>query len=129
MNMNCLLSDAIARIKNAKRNDRISVNVKWSSKTMNVLNVLKDNGVVVKDVAVQNIDNVKKEILVFLRNERLYELNVVSKPGYVKHVTKDKIPRPKNGFGVIVISTSSGMMTGAEAFRRGIGGKIMAYAF
>lgn len=134
MNMNCRLSDAITRIKNAKRNDYPCVKVLWSQKNYAVLSVLKENGIAVDRLEVVSVDKegsklIEPELMVHLRRGKLHALKVLSTPGRVMHVNKKKIPVYKNHLGLVVVSTSSGMMTGAEATAKGIGGKLMVSAF
>lgn len=127
MSMNCVLADAIARVKNAKLNDAAAVDILWSKQNWAVFQVLKNVGIV-SDIT-QTGDKYAKRINVTLYASKIRELSCISTPGRSVHVKVTQIPRYKNGFGVIVISTSSGMMTGAEAKARGIGGKLMLRAF
>ena len=50
-----------------------------------------------------------------------------SKPGLRVHVRKDEIPMVLNGLGIAIISTSSGVMTDAEARKNSVGGEVLAY--
>ena len=54
-------------------------------------------------------------------------LKRISKPGLRVHVRKDEIPRVLNGLGIAIISTSSGVMTDAEARKNSVGGEVLAY--
>ena len=56
-------------------------------------------------------------------------LRRVSKPGLRVYVQRGEIPRIFGGLGIAVVSTSSGVMTGREAWRRGIGGELLAYVW
>ena len=49
----------------------------------------------------------------------------ISRPGRRTYVGADSIPRIAGGFGTIILSTSSGVMTGAEAKKRGLGGEVL----
>jgi small subunit ribosomal protein S8 len=53
----------------------------------------------------------------------------MSKPGRRLYARADKIPSVKNGRGFVVISTSQGLMTGAEAKRKGIGGELICKVY
>ena len=50
----------------------------------------------------------------------------VSRPGRRVYATRDEIPRVLGGLGVAIVSTSSGVMTGREARRKGLGGEVLA---
>jgi len=54
-------------------------------------------------------------------------LERVSKPGLRVYVEQKEIPRVAGGLGIAVISTSEGVMTGQQAWRRGIGGELLCY--
>ena len=54
-------------------------------------------------------------------------LERVSKPGLGVYVGRDEIPRVYGGLGIAIISTSSGVMTGQQAWRKGIGGELLCY--
>ncbi len=53
------------------------------------------------------------------------EVTRVSKQGCRIYVKKNEIKKVKNGYGIAIVSTSKGIMTGAEAFRRGLGGEYI----
>jgi small subunit ribosomal protein S8 len=56
-------------------------------------------------------------------------LKRVSSPGRRAYVGADEIPRVLGGMGTAIISTSSGVMTGHEARRAGVGGEVVAYVY
>ena len=53
----------------------------------------------------------------------------VSRPGLRVYVNKREIPRVYGGLGVAIMSTSSGVMTGQEAWRRNVGGEVLCYVW
>ena len=53
----------------------------------------------------------------------------VSKPGLRQYKGKDELPRVLGGLGTVIISTSKGVMTGAQAKKENIGGEILAYVW
>lgn len=52
-------------------------------------------------------------------------LKRVSRPGLRRYVRKEEIPVVRNGLGVAIISTSSGVMTDREARRQNVGGELL----
>src|SRR5215211_3666749 len=50
-------------------------------------------------------------------------------PGRRTYVAADEIPRVLGGMGTAIVSTSSGVMTGHEARRAGVGGEVVAYIY
>ena len=53
----------------------------------------------------------------------------VSRPGLRVYVNKREIPRVYGGLGVAIMSTSQGVMTGQEAWRRNVGGEVLCYVW
>jgi small subunit ribosomal protein S8 len=56
-------------------------------------------------------------------------LERVSKPGLRIYSGKKEIPRVYGGLGIAVISTSKGLMTGQEAWKKNIGGEVLCYVW
>ena len=54
-------------------------------------------------------------------------LERVSKPGLRMYVGRGEIPRVYGGLGITILSTSKGVMTGQEAWRRNLGGELLCY--
>jgi small subunit ribosomal protein S8 len=53
----------------------------------------------------------------------------VSRPGRRRYVPKADVPRVFGGMGTAIISTSTGVMTGHEAKKKGVGGEVVAYVW
>lgn len=49
----------------------------------------------------------------------------ISKPGVKIYVNKEEIPIVLNNQGMVIMSTSSGLMTGRQAKKQGIGGELI----
>jgi len=58
-------------------------------------------------------------------NARITEIARISKPGRRYYVRSGEIPTVKRGRGIVVVSTSKGMLTGEEAKKQGVGGEII----
>ena len=56
------------------------------------------------------------------------EIKRISSPGCRRYVGSKDIPLVKNGFGIVVLSTSQGVMTDREARRRGTGGELLVFS-
>jgi small subunit ribosomal protein S8 len=54
-------------------------------------------------------------------------LKRISKPGLRVYVQKKEIPRVYGGLGIAILSTSSGLRTGQQAWRQGAGGELLCY--
>jgi small subunit ribosomal protein S8 len=62
-------------------------------------------------------------------NARITEIARVSTPGRRYYVRAGEIPTVKRGRGIVIISTSKGMMTGGEAKKQGVGGEIICRVY
>ena len=114
------IADMLTRIRNATMLDRGQVIVPTSKVKMEILKVLKKEHYIT-DFKAEYEGNV---IQVDLNNE-ITKLIRVSKPGRRVYTPKDSIPTVLQGRGLIVISTSRGIMTGKEAKKQGLGGEII----
>ena len=56
-------------------------------------------------------------------------LKRISKPGLRVYAAKTDIPRVLGGLGVVIVSTSQGIMTGQQARKGQLGGEILAYVW
>ena len=56
-------------------------------------------------------------------------LKRISKPGLRVYARKTDIPRVLGGLGIVIVSTSQGIMTGAQARRAQLGGEVLAYVW
>lgn len=126
------IADMLTRIRNAQARGLVSVRVPVSKLKMAILNLLVREGFI-ESVSLEE-DGVKKTALITLKYEQIsltkkrsaiQQIVRVSKEGrrmYVKHNEVDKV---KNGYGIAVLSTSQGVMTGGEAYTRGLGGEYI----
>ena len=55
----------------------------------------------------------------------IYGIECISKPGRRIYCTAKNIPRVKNGYGISIISTSSGIMSGRDAKKQNQGGEVI----
>ena len=59
----------------------------------------------------------------------LTSIQSISKPGLRVYVNSQTLPKVLGGFGIAIVSTSQGVLTQAEAKRRGIGGEVLCYVW
>ena len=59
------------------------------------------------------------------RTPAISEIIRVSKEGCRIYVQNNQIKKVKNGYGIAIISTSQGVMTGGQAFSKGLGGEYI----
>jgi len=112
-------------LKNAALVDKEFVLIPFSNLKMAILKILANKGYVKSF----EIDKKTKQIKVVLRyseNMKYFEyVKRISKPGQRIYIKSSAIPYPKTHFGIIIISTPKGMMTGYEAKKLGLGGELI----
>jgi len=122
------ISDMLTRIRNGGRALLPAVQMPHSRIKESVAKILKTEGYVA-DVAVEG--ETKKTIKIRLKyngKKNVIEgLKRISKPGLRKYVGSTEIPRVLNGLGVAIVSTSEGLMTGAQAKKKNLGGELLCY--
>jgi len=127
------IADLLTRIRNASSVGFREVDIPASKKKEAILGVLKDGGYVGE---YEQIDQGKgkKTLRVNLRYSTrgvpvIRKIDRLSKPGRRHYVGKDKIPYYKGGLGLVVLSTSKGMMSAQQARQEGIGGEVVCSVF
>ena len=121
------IADLLTRIRNAINVGKNEILVPTSKLKVGVVEVLKANGYVA-DFEV--IDGKPRGLLRVLINEagslaRINEISKVSKPGRRVYSSADELPVVKSGRGMVIVSTSKGLMTGREAKKNRLGGEIL----
>lgn len=123
------IADMLTRIRNANQQKHETVSIPYSNLKNDLANILKDEGFVTDFVV--NEEGNHKNIVITLKyksNERVITgLKRVSKPGLRQYAKVNEIPKVLNGLGIVVLSTSQGLMTDKEARAKNIGGEVLAY--
>lgn len=122
------ISNLLARIRNAQMARFDQLELPSTHVLENVARILKEEGFI-KNFRIVPEKN-QPSLKIFLKNvpEAGYAIKGmkrVSRPGRRVYVGKDDIPTVKNGFGVAIISTSRGVMTGEKAKKLAIGGELL----
>jgi small subunit ribosomal protein S8 len=121
------LSDYISNIKNAAASQKELVTLPYSNLLMAVTDVLETEGYV-KNVTKKGKKGVKSvEVkLVYAGNlARIHGAERISKPSKRIYAGSTDLPRVKNGFGSLIVSTSKGVMTDVQARKDGLGGELL----
>lgn len=116
------IADFLTRIRNAQGARRESVITPYSKTNHRIAEVMKKNGFLA-DVQVDKSEKFPQLVLTF--NDKKLELKRVSKCGQRIYTKSDDLRKVKNGFGIAVVSTSKGIMTGYEARSKNVGGELL----
>lgn len=121
------IADMLSRIRNAIAVNKSEVSLPHSGVKESIAKLLKANRYI-DDVSVTDASIGKSLKLVLNRAEaaaKITEIVRLSKPGRRQYTGSDKIPIVKRGRGVVIVSTSKGMMTGSDAKKQRLGGELI----
>jgi small subunit ribosomal protein S8 len=126
------IADYLTRIRNATRAKHRKVDIPASNLKREITRILQEEHYIKNHIVIE--DDKQSFIRIYLKygddNESVISgLQRISTPGYRRYVGKQAIPRVYNNFGISIMTTSQGVMTGQEAKRRGVGGEILCYVW
>ncbi len=128
--MNDALANLLVAVKNAVRIGKTEMTFKPIGKLMTkVLMIFKENNYI-KDF--EMIEDGRGGLYHIMLSKRINKCGAI-KPRFA--VKKDEFVKwerrflPAEGFGVIIVSTNKGVMTHADAKKKGVGGKLVAYVY
>ena len=131
MNVSDPIADMLTRIRNASRARHTEVIVPASRTKLAIARILKDEGFIEDfSEATEGPIQVLSIRLKYVGKVPVVSgLKRISKPGLRVYAAKTEIPRVLGGLGVVIVSTSQGIMTGAQARKGQLGGEILAYVW
>nr|WAU47798.1 ribosomal protein S8 [Saxifraga fortunei var. pilosissima] len=127
------IADIITSIRNADMHRKGMVRISSTKITESIVKIL------VREGFIENVrkhrENNKDFLVLTLQHRRnrkgpsktILNLKQISRPGLRIYSNYQRIPRILGGIGIIIISTSRGIMTDREARLEGIGGEILCY--
>lgn len=128
MSMTDPIADMFVRIRNAQATGKASVRMPASKAKLAIARVLKDEGYI-GDVVERDIGNKRKEIEIalkyYLGKPAIDRLERISRPGLRQYRGSTELPKILGGLGISIVSTSSGLMTDAQARAKGLGGEVV----
>lgn len=122
------IADFLTRLRNgllAKKREVITCSSKMSNR---IAEILEQRGYI--DGFVQETIGPKKQLRVKLRYDAEGKpvadgFKRISKPGLRAYAKASEIPSVRGGMGIAIVSTSKGVMTGADAQKQNVGGEIL----
>ncbi len=126
------IADMLTRMKNAIMAEKRDVAIPLSNTKLEIAKIFKAEGYIA-NFRVEKA-KVPAQLLVELkysgRKQNVIEgLKRISKPGRRVYAQAGGIPKVLDGLGVAVISTSQGIVSGAECQKRNIGGEVLLYVW
>lgn len=127
MSMSDPIADMLIRIRNGQQAQKVSITMPSSKLKRAIAQVLKDEGYI-ENYAV-NQEGTKAVLEIQLKYYAgapvIDRLERVSRPGLRVYKAAKQIPNVMNGLGVVIVSTSKGLMTDRKARAAGLGGELL----
>ncbi len=122
------IADMLTKIRNASTANFEKVDIQTSKLKLEIIKILKNEGYV-KNFKKLNIEEVNF-VRIFLKydekeNSVIRGIKKVSTPGRRVYSGYKSMPRVFNGFGTVIVSTSTGIITGKKACAKQVGGEVI----
>ena len=132
MNSTDPIADMLTRIRNASAARHKDLTIPSSKVKREIARVLAEEGFI--DSWATAADGVQETLSMRLkyvegRTPVVSGLKRISKPGLRVYARKTEIPRVLGGLGLVVLSTSRGVMTGQQARKLNLGGEVLCYVW
>lgn len=125
------IADMLSRIRNAILVHKHEVVLPHSKAKEAIAKLLKDNHFIAGTKVIDA--SIGKSLIITINEEsdsaKITEIVRISKPGRRQYAGAGEIPTIKQGRGIVVVSTSKGVMTGNEAKSKGIGGELICKVY
>jgi small subunit ribosomal protein S8 len=125
------IADMLTRIRNAINVRHSQTVVPYSKIKESIAKLLQDNNFI--DGVQVDGEGIAKSLIIKINssesNPRITSIKRISTPGRRNYTSADTIPRIKSGRGIVIISTSQGLMTGAQAVANRLGGELICEVY
>jgi len=125
------IADMLTRIRNAIGANKNEVSMPYSKVKATIAQVLVDSGFLAK--AASEGEGVSRNLVITIHaegtNPQITEIDRLSKHGRRVYAKADEIPTVKRGRGIVVVSTSKGVMTGQQAKAQRLGGELICQVY
>ena len=125
------IADMLTRIRNAIAVNAASTSMPHSKLKETVAKILAENNFIEKVEVTE--DGGRKTLVITINSEdlpaQITEIKRLSRPGRRMYVKSPALPKVKRGRGLLVVSTSSGVMTGAQARAKNLGGELICEVY
>lgn len=126
------IADMLTRIRNANTAGHETVDIPASKMKKSIADILKEEGFIRSFEMVSEGPQGTLRITLKYGPEKekvITGLRRISRPGLRVYSPRTEIPRLLGGLGLVILSTSKGIMSGKRAKREGYGGEVLAYVW
>jgi small subunit ribosomal protein S8 len=126
------IADMLTRVRNALIVKHELVLIPMSKMKFQIARILKEEGYIKSYVTTEDSKFPLLKIKLAYDDANtplIHGIKRVSKPGLRIYVNKTNIPKVYSGLGTSIITTSQGVITGKDAWRRGLGGEVVCHVW
>ncbi len=125
------IADMLTRIRNAIGVGKTTLNLPHSKIKYKIAKLLQEQGFIdsVKEEEVAGFKRIIIKINEPETNPRINSIKRISKPGRRLYAGYNELPRVKSGRGIIIVSTSKGIITDREARKLKVGGELICEVY
>ena len=126
------IADMLTRIRNANTANHENVDIPASRMKRAIAEILKEEGFIRSYEMVSEGPQGTLRVTLKYGPEKekvITGLRRISRPGLRVYSSRTEIPRVLGGLGLVILSTSKGIMSGKRAKREGCGGEVLAYVW
>lgn len=117
---NDTISDFLTRLRNAFMANKQVIQVRHSKMVESIAEILKKEGFI------KSMEKDGYFMTVELNMDMpIGHIRRLSKPGIRRYTKYNTIPRPKSGYGFVILSTPKGLLTGNQAKKQKVGGELI----
>ncbi len=118
------IADLLTRIRNASRAGHSKVEAPASKIKAGICKVLKEEGFI-RSFKIMVKDQGEINLKIALRENAIVGIKRISKPGLRIYKGYQEMPKVLSGLGISVVSTSEGIISSKEAFKKKVGGEVI----
>ena len=123
------IADMLTKVQNAARAGHEKVDIPTSKMKLEIVKILKTEGYIKNFKKIQDENN-HVVIRIFLKYDDankavIHGMKKISTPGRRVYSGYKELPRVYNGYGTLIVSTSSGVTTGKKASEKMVGGELI----
>ncbi|MDO4191160.1 MAG: 30S ribosomal protein S8 [Bacteroidales bacterium] len=129
------IADYLTRLRNAITANHRVVEVPASNLKKEITKVLFEKGYILNYKFIEEEKNPQGTIKIALKYDPVNKVNAIKKlirvstPGLRRYVGYREMPRVLNGLGIVILSTSKGVMTDKEAKSQKVGGEVLCFIY
>ena len=126
------IADMLTRIRNANSAKHDTVQIPASNIKKSIAQILVDEGYIKSFKVIEDGKQGVIEIALKYgpnKSQVITGLRRVSKPGLRIYSNSEDMPKVQNGLGIVILSTSKGIMTDKDARKANVGGEVLAYVW